>query len=366
MEAPVTTGQSSTPPRGNRRPWGTIIATGVAALLGAVIGSGATLFLADGDGRPGEPGVVRVAEGGSQGAPLAGVAEVARAVLPSVVQIQVGEVGGGFIGRRGTGSGVIFRSDGYIITNDHVASGARDLQVTLPSGERLPARLVGTAAPSDDIAVIKVDRDGLTPAKLGSSEGLNVGELAVAVGSPFGLEGSVTAGVVSALHRNVTLGRGIRFTHAIQTDAPINPGNSGGALANARGEVIGINTAVLGGLGLTGIGLAIPIDIAKSDAEQIIATGRAARPFLGISGETIPNGGGAQVQDVIPGGSVADAGLRPGDVIVELEGNKVGSMDDLIAALLKFKVGDRVSVTYKRGNDTRTAEVELKPPPGQP
>jgi S1-C subfamily serine protease len=333
----------------------------VIGLLGAVIGSGATLLVAGrGDSSSSNP-VVRVAEGSSKGRPLTGVADVAKAVLPGVVRINVG--GRTLpLGRMGTGSGVIFRSDGYIITNDHLVSRGDEIEVTLSNGEKLGARLVGTASPSDDIAVIKIDRGDLTPATLGSTKDLSVGDLAVAVGSPFGLEGTVTAGVVSALHRNVNLGR-TRFTDAIQTDAPINPGNSGGALANSRGEVIGINTAIVG-FGLAeGLGLAIPIEIAKGDAEQIIETGRAVRPFLGIAGESIPNDGGARVQEALPGGGAAQAGLTEGDVIIEVEGTKVGSMEDVVSVLMRFKVGDKVTVVHKRGDETRTVEVELRPPP---
>jgi putative serine protease PepD len=333
----------------------------VIGLLGAVIGSGATLLVAGrGDSASPNP-VVRVGEGSTNGEPLTGVAEVAKAVLPSVVRIDVGPSGP--LRRQGAGSGVIFRSDGYIITNDHVVSRGDDIKVTLSSGEELDARLVGTASPSDDIAVIKVEERDLVSARLGSTKDLSVGDLAVALGSPFGLEGTVTAGVVSALHRNVTLGRGARFTDAIQTDAPINPGNSGGALANSKGEVIGINTAILGVTLGGGVGFAIPIEIAQSDAEQIIETGRAVRPFLGIAGETIPNDGGARIQEALPGGGAAEAGITEGDVITEVEGTKIGSMDDIVSVLRRFKVGDKVTVVHKRGDETRTAEVELRPPP---
>lgn len=351
----------------DHRPGGrraTILVAALGAFLGAVIGSGATLLVVDGDSGSPSAGVVKVADGDSKAAPLTGVAEVAKTVLPSVVRISVGGRPLRAGGLTGTGSGVVFRSDGYIITNDHLVSGANNIEVTLSTGEKLGAKLVGTASPSDDIAVIKTDRGGLTPATLGSTEGLSVGELAVAVGSPFGLQGTVTAGVISALHRNISLPRGPRFTDAIQTDAPINPGNSGGALANARGEVIGINTATVGtAVGAGGVGFAIPIEIAKSDAEEIIATGRAARPYLGIAGETIPGGGGALIQDTVPGSGAAEAGLREGDIIQEIEGTKIASMENIVSTLRRFKVGDKVSVVYKRGSDTHTVEVELREPP---
>jgi putative serine protease PepD len=254
---------------------------------------------------------------------------------------------------------VIISSDGYIVTNDHVVDGASSIEVTLSTGEKLAGRRVGTASPADDIAVIKVDKTGLPAATLGSTSGLSVGDVAVAIGSPFGLQGTVTAGVISALHRNIDLG-GERLTDAIQTDAPINPGNSGGALADASGNVVGINTAILGdGAGNVGVGFAIPIDIARRDAEQIIETGHAERPFLGISGENLPSGGGALIQEVVAGGPADEAGLRAGDVIVRIDDSAVRSMDDLIADLSKREPGQAVRVTYVRGARTLTARATL-------
>ncbi len=292
---------------------------------------------------------------------LTGVASVAQSVMPSIVRVDVNGTSGPF-GQTdsGTGSGVIYTSDGYIITNNHVVSGASTIQVTLSTGEKLAARLVGTAAPGDDIAVIKVDKTGLTPATLGSTADLSVGDLAVAIGSPFGLQGTVTAGVVSALHRNINLGQSESLTDAIQTDAPINPGNSGGALADGRGDVIGINTAILGGSGgNVGVGFAIPISIAKRDADQIIRTGHAERPFLGISGDNAPNSAGALIQSVVSGGPAAAAGLRANDVIVALDGKAITSMDSLITVLSTHQPGQKVQVTYARGGQRHTTTATL-------
>jgi putative serine protease PepD len=292
---------------------------------------------------------------------LTGVASVAQSVMPSIVRIDVNGTSGPF-GQTdsGTGSGVIFTSDGYIITNNHVVSGANSIQVTLSTGEKLAATLVGTAAPGDDIAVIKINKTGLTPATLGSTSDLSVGDLAVAIGSPFGLQGTVTAGVISALHRNINLGQGENLADAIQTDAPINPGNSGGALADGRGDVIGINTAILGGSGgNVGVGFAIPISIAKRDAEQIIRTGHAERPFLGISGDNAPSSGGALIQSVVSGGPAATAGLKAADVIVALDGKAITSFDDLIAALSTHQPGQKVQVTYTRGGQRHATTATL-------
>ena len=292
-----------------------------------------------------------------------GVADVAAAVLPSIVRIDVTGAAGPFGPSSGTGSGVIYRSDGYIITNDHVVSGARSITVTMPDGNQMEAALVGTASPTDDIAVLKVDATGLPAARFGASSSIQVGDLAVAIGSPFGLQGTVTAGVISAVHRTIELGS-TRFTDAIQTDAPINPGNSGGALVNARGEVIGINTAIVGGAGgNVGVGFAIPIDIARRDADQIIETGRAERPYLGITGESIPNGGGALVQDVQPDTPAAAAGLRNGDVIVAFDGQEIGSMEDLVTAIARHDVDDTVEVGFLREGARQRAQVTLRARP---
>ena len=173
------------------------------------------------------------------------------------------------------------------------------------------------------------------------------------------MQGTVTSGVISALHRNIDLG-GESLTDAIQTDAPINPGNSGGALADANGTVIGINTAILGGTGgNVGVGFAIPMEIARRDAEQLIANGKVSRPFMGISGTSIPNGGGARIQEVSAGGPAAKAGMKAGDIVVAIDGAKITSMSDLIATLNQHKPGNVVTVTYTRNGTKGTAKVTL-------
>jgi S1-C subfamily serine protease len=259
----------------------------------------------------------------------------------------------------------VYTSDGYIVTNDHVVAGESSFLVTFADGTQVPARVIGTAAPAVDIAVIKVDRSGLRPAVFGSTSSVEVGQLAVAIGSPFGLQGTVTAGVVSALHRNVSLDPTTRFTDAIQTDAPINPGNSGGALADSQGRVIGINTAILSGGtgGNVGVGFAIPVDIVRKVADQIIRTGHAQLPFLGVSGQNTANGGGALIQDVVAGGPAASAGIKPGDIIVSIDGKKIASMDDLVSELLKKDVGQVVQIEYLRGGKRHTTSARLSSRP---
>ena len=344
------------PPR-SRTPWRAILISAlIAGLLGGAIGAFAV---------PRKSGVTieRVSATGSAVKQdlLTGVASVAQSVMPSIVRVDVSGTTGPFgQSATGTGSGVIYSSDGYIITNNHVIDNATSIEVTLSTGQRLPAKLIGTASPGDDIALIKIDKTGLTPATFGSTSDLSVGDLAVAIGSPFGLQGTVTAGVISALHRNINLGQGENLTDAIQTDAPINPGNSGGALADGKGDVIGINTAILGGSGgNVGVGFAIPISIAKRDADQIIQTGHAQRPFLGISGDNAPNSGGALVQSVVSGGPAAKAGLRARDVIVALDGKALTSFDDLIAGLSTHQPGQKVQVTYVRSGARHTVTVTL-------
>ncbi|TMK22307.1 MAG: PDZ domain-containing protein [Actinobacteria bacterium] len=332
----------------------------LAASLGAAGGTSATLALTN---RSGGVTIVEqqaVARTVSSSA-LTGVAAVAQKLGPSIVRIDVTGSSGAF-GRSSTatGSGVIFTSDGYILTNNHVVEGATSIRVTLSDGTTLAATLVGTAWPTDDIAVVKVNRKGLTAATLGSTSSVGVGDVAVAVGSPYGLQGTVTGGVISALHRNIDLGGGETLTDAIQTDAPINPGNSGGALSDAAGDVIGINTAIVSSSdGSTGVGFAIPIDIARRDAEQIIAGGHARRPYLGISGENAADSGGALVQQVASGGPADAAGLKVGDVVVALGGTKITSMDALIAALYRYDVGSSLRVTYLRSGARHTTTLKL-------
>ncbi|MCW2680366.1 MAG: peptidase and chymotrypsin/Hap [Frankiales bacterium] len=299
------------------------------------------------------------------------VAGIAARVMQSTVSIAVAGSGG-----NGTGSGVIIRSDGYILTNNHVvesaASGGR-ITVTLDAGEsELPADIVGLD-PVTDLAVLRVrsDRD-LTAATLGQSRALVVGDPVVAIGSPLGLSGTVTTGIVSALNRTVNVGEFPLF-NAIQTDAAINPGNSGGALVNAKGEVIAINSAIatLGGGGLfgseqsggsIGVGFAIPIDEARSVAEEIIRTGKATHPSIGVSATTVSGQDreGALIRELSSGGGAGRAGLEPGDLIVEVDGEEVSSVDELILAIRKNGVGDTVTLTYVRDGRTQEADVVLQ------
>ena len=338
------------------------------ALVSGAVGGAVGAVLGARSHAPPRPVVTEVVA--SNRASLDRVQAVANAVLPVVVQIQAGTGT-----NRATGSGVIMTSDGYVLTNAHVVAGANRILVTLPSAEELRARLVGRDAGSD-LAVLKLQRSGLPVANFGSSSRLRVGELAVAVGSPFGLRGSVTTGIISALHRVVNLpGSGGAasgdLVNAIQTDAAVNPGNSGGALANASGQVVGINTAIATD-GQTeanaGIGFAIPIDEALDVARQLIA-GRPVRvPFLGVQAvadlspevaEQYQLGGraGALVQSVLAGSPAADAGLRGGDLVVRVAGRAVRGWDELKVAVRQVEVGQTIPIVVVRQGRELTLSI---------
>jgi S1-C subfamily serine protease len=336
--------------------WRTALAWLIAAMLGAGIGSYAMYQALGGSASSGSVKVVTAPVSTAGPVPDNQAAAVARTVLPSIVEIDVSGPN-----EQGLGSGIIYTANGYIITNDHVISGADVIEVNLASGQKLPARVIGSAISSGvDIAVLKVNATGLPAATFGTTERLLVGDTAVAIGSPFGLQATVTAGVISSLHRDLRQ-FGIPFSDAIQTDAPINPGNSGGALADSRGAVVGVNQAIVGGDtgGNVGVGFAIPVEWVRRVADQLIATGHAQLAFLGIAGDNLPNAKGAHVNTVAPGGPAARAGIRKDDVIVSLDGKPVDSMNGLIESLLQKNVGDKVVVGLIRSGATMNVTVTL-------
>ena len=295
------------------------------------------------------------------------VATVAEAVLPTVVRIDVDSDT-----TTGNGSGVVYRRDGHIITNNHVIETAADLTVVFADGSTEAAEVVG-ADQLNDLAVLKVDRNALEAIEVGSAEDLRVGELAVAVGSPFGLEGTVTAGVISALDRGIDVrgptGSTLTLPKVIQTDAPINPGNSGGPLVDGQARLIGINSAILtaGRPANAGVGFAIPTDVVVGTAEQLIDEGFVRHPFLGVEGESVEGDraeamgvdGGAEITAIRPDTPAADAGLAAGDVIIGLDDTEVATMEELVTTILSYEVGDEVEVAYRRGEETRHTSVEL-------
>ena len=259
--------------------------------------------------------------------------------------------------QRGQGSGVIFDAKGLLLTNAHVVEGADTLSVELTDGRRSEGAVVGTD-PLTDLAVVRLEGKGPWPtAVLGDSDRVRVGDWAIAVGNPFGLENTVTMGIISNLNRNVSqLGISGKRLDLIQTDAAINPGNSGGPLLNADGEVVGINTLVRSGPG-AGLGFAIPINRAQTIARQLVATGRASHPVIGIGLANGPNG--PVIRSVQPGAPASKAGLRPEDQIVAIDGQPMKGAADVVAAIDRKGVGRLLTMTIIRGE--ARLEISLKP-----
>jgi S1-C subfamily serine protease len=267
--------------------------------------------------------------------------------------------------RRGGGSGFVFTPDGLILTNSHVVHDATRIDVTLSDGRRMPATAIGDD-PASDLAVIRVDEPGLTAAGLGDSQQLRVGQLVVALGSPYGFQSTVTAGVVSALGRSLRSYSGRLIDDVIQTDAALNPGNSGGPLVDCAGRVVGVNTATI--LPAQGICFAIGINTAKFVASRLLRDGRIRRSFIGVSAQTVPvhrrvvrfydlaKESGALVLSVEENSPAKRAGLRDGDIIIALEGKPVAGVDDLHRVLTDVRVGVSSSLTVLR----QTEKLELK------
>jgi S1-C subfamily serine protease len=296
------------------------------------------------------------------------VSQIAENVMPSVVSIEVR------VGQAGaTGSGVVIEGDkGYIVTNNHVVSGAdgvdgAEIRAVFFDGSGSAARIVGRD-PASDIAVLKVEKPGLVTAALGSSGDVVVGDPVVAIGSPLGLAGTVTSGIVSALERPVRLaGEGSdtnAVISAVQTDAPINPGNSGGALVDASGALVGINTAIAStgaAGGSIGLGFAIPVDTVRDIAEQLISTGSAVHASLGVNTRSVTDGtrDGALVLNVEPGSGAAAAGIREEDVVIAVEGEPVGSSEELVVAVDAHDPGETITVEVVRGGSSTELEATL-------
>jgi S1-C subfamily serine protease len=284
-------------------------------------------------------------------------------VRPSVVHIQIEREDGRGSARAGTGSGFIIAPDGYLVTNSHVAGGAKALQATLPDGRSVAGTLVGDD-PDSDLAVVKIGADGLNFAQLADSSRVQVGQLAIAIGSPYGFQHTVTAGIVSALGRSMRGATGRLLDNIIQTDAALNPGNSGGPLIDSTGAVIGVNTAVI--LPAQGICFAIASNTAERVAIALIREGRVRRAYLGIAAQNmplprrvvrhfdLPVESGARVESVARDSPAAAAGMRSGDIIVALGGTPIGSVDDLQRMLTGGTIGDAVEVVVLR-RDRRLA-----------
>ncbi|GAA5158610.1 S1C family serine protease [Ornithinimicrobium tianjinense] len=301
------------------------------------------------------------------------IAGLSRAVLPSVALISVGPGG-----RDGQGSGFVIREDGYLLTNHHVVAASTTgggITVELPGQDPLPAEIVGSD-PAYDIAVLKVDRTGLAALPFADSDAVEVGQAVVAVGAPLGLDSTVTSGIVSALDRPVVAGEDdeLSYINAVQTDAAINPGNSGGPLLDLAGRVVGVNSAIAqmptgsfgGPQGSIGLGFAIPAEQAERTATQIIETGSSEHPVMGVHIDLQYTGEGARVlsegrdgvEPVIPGGPAAEAGVRPGDVVVSVDGRRVTDAQHLLVLLRSHAVGETVELVL-RGEDGRERTVDI-------
>jgi S1-C subfamily serine protease len=304
------------------------------------------------------------------GAGAAVIPDVADRVLPSVVRINTrGSAGVGSSGALG--SGVVYRADGYIITNHHVIENASAVEVLLSNGDRYAAEIVGSDV-LNDLAVLRIDRDGLTPIDLRPiDEPVRVGETVVAIGSPFGLDATVTSGIISALNRDLRIPTSSEVIPAvIQTDAAINPGNSGGALVDLRGRLVGINTAIVSRTGVNeGVGFAVPVRQAIVSSDQLIEQGFVRYPLLGITGTDInaqvaeafglSNRRGAVVETVQSGSGADIGGLRPGDVIVAVDGLPLRSMADLVAEVRRRAPGMTVAFEVLRESGPTTIEAVL-------
>jgi putative serine protease PepD len=366
------------PPRKGLHGKGLAAAVVAASLLvgaGAGVG-GAAIWTSTHDTVMSSPVLTQSGPATAQTAAGGSIEKVAQNVLPSVVMINVTGPGG-----SGSGSGIILSRDGKILTNNHVvalAGKSGRLSVSFNNDSHAAAKILGTD-PLTDTAVIQAEGvDNLTPATLGHSSSLQVGQSVVAIGSPFGLDATVTSGIVSALNRPVNVGQVTEGNPtvypAIQTDAAINPGNSGGPLVNLSGEVVGIDASIqtasdnsIGGEpGSIGLGFAIPIDEVLPIVQQMIRGETPTHARLGISVENAETGAGAQVTDgakiakVDAGSAAADVGLKAGDVITKVDDHLITSSDGLVAIIRAYRPGDRVTVTYERDGSTHTVQVTLE------
>ncbi len=347
----------------------------VAALLAGLFGGLLGGLLAGRSDSGGGPTIVDSDHAKASDRPDGSIAKIAADAVPSVVTVRVSGASG-----SGTGSGWVYDERGHIITNNHVVRGAGNgarVGIEMADGTRREAKVVGTDT-SYDVAVLKVDPKGLEPLDIGKSEDVVVGDEVVAVGSPLGLGSTVTAGIVSAMDRPVNAGEpgAESFISAIQTDAAINPGNSGGPLLNRSGDVIGVNSAIAqvpgqdSASGSIGVGFAIPSDVVVRIADQLIKTGKAVHPIIGVSLDRRWSGEGAKVMEeddvpageeaVIPGGPADKAGIEPGDVIVAMDGRRITDLDQLVVRIRAKAVGDEVTLKVKRGGEEERLTMTLE------
>jgi S1-C subfamily serine protease len=338
------------------------LVVGVLALAGVIDDDAATSSSSAPTAAPPSPPTAQ-GEGKSVAGRPSDISELVKRVSPGVVFVQAGQTG--------SGSGFIYDDEGHIVTNDHVVEGGSSFLVRIGVDTKpIPARLMGKD-PSSDLAVLKVDpdqvQDGLKPLELGDSNALEPGDQAIAIGSPFGLEGTVTTGIVSSLGRTIEAPNGFPIANAVQTDAAINPGNSGGPLLDGNGRVIGVNSQIKTGSGANaGVGFAVPVSTVKFVVPQIKDGGKVERAYLGVSNGTPTDRSGAVVDSVVPGGPAAAAGLQANDKIVQIDDRTIQSSEDVSAAVEARKPGEQAKVTVIRGGDRRTLTVDLGTRPETP
>lgn len=302
-----------------------------------------------------------------------------KSVGPSVVSVEVSKSseGGNQRGpsrrraQRGGGSGFIFTPDGFILTNSHVVNGADKIEVVLADGQRHTAEMIGDD-PETDLAVVRIHASNLKPAAMGDSQSIQVGQLVIAIGNPYGFQATVTAGVISGLARSMRARTGRLIDNVIQTDAALNPGNSGGPLVTSGGQVIGVNTAVI--LPAQGVCLAIPINTAKFVAIRLIAYGKVKRSFIGVGGQNVKlhrrltrahqltNESGVLVMAIEDGSPADKAGLYEGDVIIEFDGRPINGIDDLHRVLTEERIGVKTEMTVLRGDERRVLKIQPREP----
>ena len=346
-----------------------------AGLLGGGVGIAAWEALDD-DADPVSTVAERDATPTANRSAATSLGELYRRAAPGVVEIQTGGADEGFdpFAPQGeneqpaaTGSGFVIDEDGHIVTNQHVVENADTVTVRFANGDEAQARVVGSDA-STDIALLELEggRD-VTPLELGSSESLEVGDSVAAIGSPFGLQGTLTSGIVSALDRDIRAPNGFTIDGAIQTDAALNGGSSGGPLLDAEGRVVGVAAQIESRSGgNVGIGYAVPIDTAKRIADELLQRGEVRHAYLGVGLEAEPaDGGGVSLSEVVDGGPADRAGLRAGDVVEAIGGDEVETPDELRAAVDGRNPGDDVRVRIRRGGDTQTVTAELGNRPEQ-
>ncbi|HSL65236.1 MAG TPA: trypsin-like peptidase domain-containing protein [Gaiellaceae bacterium] len=333
-----------------------------AAVLGAVAGVGLWEAVDD-EATPAAATSTTVANR-PVAASTGSVAELYEQTIPGVVEITAASGSQGFPfggqGQASTGSGWVLNAEGYVVTNQHVIDGADEVTVKFHDGEEVSADVVGADA-STDVALLKLDEvpDDLQPLDLGSSESLRIGDPVVAIGSPFGLEGTVTSGIVSAKDRQLTAPDGFTIDGAIQTDAALNQGNSGGPLLDAEGRVVGMNSQIASQSGgNVGVGYAVPVETIQRVVDQLQSGGTVEYAYLGVElGDA--EDGGAQIGAVRSGSPADDAGLRAGDVVVKADGEDVDGGDDLRRAVADREPGDELELEVRRDGDTETLTVTL-------